>query len=94
MGGKMTEQKSIVIIGGLACGPKAVAITPAELQDKLERDEDFILLDVRAPEEWQKNHIEARQTVQIPLPQLRQGLDKLPKDAEIVILCRISIRAY
>ena len=72
----------------------AVAITPAELQDKLERDEDFILLDVRAPEEWHKNHIEARQTVQIPLPELRQKLDTLPKDAEIVILCRTSVRAY
>lgn len=32
-------------------------ISPDELREKLESDEDFVLLDVREQDEWRKSHI-------------------------------------
>jgi len=57
-------------------------------------DYDFIFLDVRSLQEWEERRIEASQDKLIPLPELRTRLDELPVDAEIVIYCRTSVRAY
>jgi NADPH-dependent 2,4-dienoyl-CoA reductase/sulfur reductase-like enzyme/rhodanese-related sulfurtransferase len=72
----------------------ARALSPVEVEKKLESGEDFILLDVRSPGEWYTNRIETPQTRLIPLRELRQKLDKLPRDAEIVTYCHTSVRAY
>jgi rhodanese-related sulfurtransferase len=72
----------------------ARAITPAEVKEKLDHEEDFVLLDVRSPGEWKTHHVEARQSRLIPLPELRKRLGELPRDEEIIILCRTSVRAY
>jgi NADPH-dependent 2,4-dienoyl-CoA reductase/sulfur reductase-like enzyme/rhodanese-related sulfurtransferase len=70
------------------------SLTPAEVKKKIESGEDFILLDVRSAAEWQAQRIEAKQVRLIPLPELRRRIDELPRDKEIVTLCRTSIRAY
>jgi NADPH-dependent 2,4-dienoyl-CoA reductase/sulfur reductase-like enzyme/rhodanese-related sulfurtransferase len=72
----------------------AKTLTPMEVKDKLESREDFIFLDVRSPDEWRVSRIEAPQTRLLPLGELRTRLDELPKDTEIIIFCRSSIRAY
>ena len=72
----------------------ARALTPAEVKEKLENGERFVLLDVRSPMEWKAERIEAEQVKLIPLPELRQRLGELSRDEEIVVLCRTSIRAY
>jgi len=72
----------------------AEAITPMAVADKIKKGANFILLDVRSEEEWKGNHIEAPQSKLIPLDSLRQYLDKLPKDAEIITYCQTSVRAY
>ena len=72
----------------------ARALTPAEVKKKLENGDDFILLDVRSPAEWKARRIEARQVRLLPLPELRKRLNELPRDAEIVTMCRSSVRAY
>jgi NADPH-dependent 2,4-dienoyl-CoA reductase/sulfur reductase-like enzyme/rhodanese-related sulfurtransferase len=73
---------------------QAQALSPVEVERKLKSGDDFILLDVRSPGEWYANRIEAPQTKFIPLRELRQKLDKLPRDAEIVTYCQTSVRAY
>jgi NADPH-dependent 2,4-dienoyl-CoA reductase/sulfur reductase-like enzyme/rhodanese-related sulfurtransferase len=50
------------------------------------------LLDVRNPEELELESVKG--AVNIPLPILRQNLDKLPRDKEIEVICRSSTRAY
>jgi NADPH-dependent 2,4-dienoyl-CoA reductase/sulfur reductase-like enzyme/rhodanese-related sulfurtransferase len=70
------------------------SLTPLEVKKKLESGEDFVLLDVRSEAEWLTRRIEAKQVKLIPLPELRQRMGELPKDKEIVTLCRTSIRAY
>jgi NADPH-dependent 2,4-dienoyl-CoA reductase/sulfur reductase-like enzyme/rhodanese-related sulfurtransferase len=72
----------------------ARALTPLEVRKKLENGEDFILLDVRSPAEWQAQRIEAKQVRLIPLPELRRRIGELPRDKEIVTVCRTSVRAY
>lgn len=72
----------------------ARALNPMEVESKLKRGDDFIFLDVRSPGEWAAYRIEAPQARLLPLSELRQNLDKLPGDAEIVIFCHTSVRAY
>ncbi|MGD0780268.1 MAG: FAD-dependent oxidoreductase [Dehalococcoidales bacterium] len=72
----------------------ARTLTPQEVKTKLDKNEKFVLLDVRSLAEWQTQRIEAPQVKLLPLPELRQKLGELSKDDEIVILCRTSIRAY
>jgi len=72
----------------------AKTLTPMEVKNKLESGDDFILLDVRSPGEWEACRIEVLQARLLPLRELRARLDRLPKDAEIVIFCQTSVRAY
>ncbi|MCO6455410.1 MAG: FAD-dependent oxidoreductase [Pirellulaceae bacterium] len=50
------------------------------------------LLDVRQPAELAVEHVP--EAVHIPLGQLRQRLDELPRDREIHVICRSGQRAY
>lgn len=67
-------------------------IAPMEVYAKLQRGEDFILLDVRSPEEYAE--VQLPGTVNIPLGALRQRLDELDPEKEIVAFCKISLRGY
>jgi NADPH-dependent 2,4-dienoyl-CoA reductase/sulfur reductase-like enzyme/rhodanese-related sulfurtransferase len=72
----------------------ARGLTPAQVRQKLDADEDFILLDVRSLPEWRQARFENRQAQLVPLTELRQRLQELPRDKEIIIFCYTSIRAY
>ena len=72
----------------------ARSLTPVELKSKLKKNDDFVLLDVRSPAEWKEKRIEARQAKHIELDKLREKLDDLPRNKEIVTLCHSSVRAY
>lgn len=54
--------------------------------------EDSFLLDVRNPRELEVEHLP--EALNIPLPELRDRLDELPKDREILVFCRSGQRAY
>jgi rhodanese-related sulfurtransferase len=49
------------------------------------------VLDVRTPEEWNEFHIP--NTTLIPLDQLTSRLNEIPKDREIVVVCRSGSRS-
>lgn len=53
--------------------------------------EGAFVLDVREPFEWDEYH--APNTTLIPLGELAARLDELPKDREIVIICRSGNRS-
>ena len=50
------------------------------------------LLDVRNPPELEVEHVPG--ALNIPLPELRARLDELPRDREVLIICRSGQRAY
>jgi NADPH-dependent 2,4-dienoyl-CoA reductase/sulfur reductase-like enzyme/rhodanese-related sulfurtransferase len=70
----------------------ALGISPREVKRKLDDGDDFILLDVRSPAEHAEVGIEGAKL--IPLGMLREKLDSLPRDKEIVTFCKISLRGY
>jgi rhodanese-related sulfurtransferase len=53
---------------------------------------DHLFLDVRNPPELAAGTIEG--SVNIPLPELRQRIDELPKDRRLVVYCHAGQRAY
>jgi rhodanese-related sulfurtransferase/predicted transcriptional regulator len=61
------------------------ALSPEELEKRLERD-DVLVLDVRPEEEYETGHIPGARS--IPIDQLEEHLDDLPDDKKIVAYCR------
>jgi NADPH-dependent 2,4-dienoyl-CoA reductase/sulfur reductase-like enzyme/rhodanese-related sulfurtransferase len=70
----------------------ARGISPHQVKRKFDDEDDFILLDVRSPAEHGEIGIEGAKL--IPLGMLREKLDELPKDKEIITFCKISLRGY
>ena len=69
-------------------------IQPSEVKEKLDKKEDFVLLDVRSHLEHEKTRIEPQQLELIPLPSLAKNIEKLPRDKEVVVMCKRGGRAY
>ena len=70
----------------------AKGISPRQVKQMLDDGDDFILLDVRSPAEHAAMRLAGAKLV--PLGALREKLDSLPKDKEIVTFCKISLRGY
>jgi hydroxyacylglutathione hydrolase len=66
-------------------------ITIAELREQLAGPDAPLVVDVRTPGEWKAGHIEG--AVHIPLIELQNRLDELPKDRMLAVLCRTSNRS-
>ncbi len=64
-------------------------ITVAQAAEK--RDQGAFILDVRQPEEWVQFHIP--DATLIPLGELPNRLNEVPKDQEIVVVCRTGHRS-
>lgn len=64
--------------------------TVQELKEKIDRKDDFTLLDVREPHEYQISNIDG---TLIPLDDLPGRTDELDKDKEIVVMCRSGARS-
>lgn len=70
----------------------AVGLSTAEAKSKLDADDPPLFLDVRSPAEVSQLGIPG--AVNIPLGVLRERLAELPRDREIIIFCKISLRGY
>jgi len=70
----------------------AASSTPLELKQRREDHHPMLLLDVRSPAEAEQTRIPG--ATLIPLGQLRERLNELPKDREIVPFCKLSLRGY
>src|SRR3954447_11121185 len=62
-----------------------------EVKEKLDRGDDFVLIDVREPHEYQICNIPAAKL--IPLGQVAQRLGELNPDADIVVHCKSGMRS-
>lgn len=62
-----------------------------ELDEKIKSGDDFLLLDVRTPQENAAQAIEG--SYLIPLQELGYRMDELPKNKEIVVYCRVGNRS-
>ncbi len=66
-------------------------LTPPELAQKLARGDDFDLIDVREPREWNIARLPGARLV--PLGTLPQALETLDPEREIVVYCRSGARS-
>ena len=65
-------------------------ITPKELKQRLERGDAIFLLDVREPHEREICNIGGEL---VPMDTVRDNLERLPRDTEIVVYCRSGGRS-
>ncbi|MDB9313787.1 rhodanese-like domain-containing protein [Spirulina sp. CS-785/01] len=54
------------------------------------KEEDAVLIDVRQPSEYESGHIP--EALNIPLRQLAENLDKIPKDRPVIVYCSTGYR--
>ena len=66
-------------------------ITAAQLAERLAGDKDLVIIDVREPHEWAAGHL--AEATHIPLQQVPSRLAEIPKDAEVVMVCRSGGRS-
>ena len=66
-------------------------LTPRELAEKLRRGDDFDLIDVREPFEWEIAHIEGARLV--PLSTFPDAIKELDSSREIVVQCKVGGRS-
>ncbi len=66
-------------------------LSATELKTKLQDKEQFFLLDVREPNEFEFAHIDG--SVLIPLNQIPQRLQELDMDQEVVLICHHGMRS-
>lgn len=71
--------------------PAMKEITAKELKAKMDRGEDFVLVDVREPHEYQIARIPGSQL--IPLGTIASRSGELDPDAEIVLQCKGGVRS-
>ncbi|PID87186.1 MAG: sulfurtransferase [Chloroflexi bacterium] len=68
-------------------------VSAAELNTMLDSDEEFVLIDVRSPREYQhEGHVRGARL--LPLQALSHRTDELPKDKTVVCICRSGARSY
>jgi adenylyltransferase/sulfurtransferase len=84
-----TSGDSIVEQKDEGLGPDDISVE--QLKQMRDRKEDFVLVDVRNPDEFQISTIEG--SVKLPLPDLPQRFKELPKDKLIVLHCKMGGRS-
>ncbi|HAD06290.1 MAG TPA: rhodanese-like domain-containing protein [Anaerolineaceae bacterium] len=74
--------------------PAATRALPLEIsvaQAAQLREQGAFVLDVRQPEEWNELHVPG--ATLIPLDQLASRVNEVPKDKEVVVICRSGNRS-
>ena len=70
---------------------ESVDLTPNELAQRLADQDDFALIDVREPYEWEIGRIPGARL--IPLGTLRHAMGSLDTAREVVVYCRSGVRS-
>lgn len=101
----MRKLFAIVIILGLlaaACGgtvtvsQQITTVTPADAHQTIQADlgnADFVLLDIRTPEEYAAGKIAGAENIDFYAPDFRDNLNRLDKNSHYVIYCHTGNRS-
>ena len=65
-------------------------LSPSELYKKLSAKEDIVLIDVREPHEHEAFNIGG---TLMPLPEIINHADEIPKNKTVVMYCKMGIRS-
>jgi rhodanese-related sulfurtransferase len=84
---RLIEKEAAMFFNSTGCKN----IGPEELNSKIMSGEDFFLLDVRTPQENAAQAIEG--SYLLPLQELGNRLQEVPRNKEIVVYCRVGNRS-
>ena len=88
--------KDIVIVAGsIAANVRrgiSPAISPLVLREELKSDTPPLVIDVRDEREYDTENLKG--AVNIPLEDLRERLEEVPKDRPVVVHCSVGYRSY
>jgi len=62
-----------------------------QLKSMIDHDEELVILDTRAQDEWDSGHIE--RALHIYVGHLEERLDKVPTDKPVAVICNVGHRA-
>lgn len=79
----------LVVLGFLKPWQSSHLISADQAYQKYQ--EEAFFLDVRSQAEWHQAHIAKSKL--IPLEELQARLDELPKDQDIVVVCKTGVRS-
>ena len=87
---------ALVVVGAISAmtppaAPAGLAREVSVSEAATLRDQGAFMLDVREPDEWNAGHIP--EATLIPLGELENRLDELPRDQQIVVVCRSGNRS-
>src|SRR5687767_14377039 len=68
-------------------------ITPAELKERLDRQDAVVLLDVREPHEYATADLPEVGQLRIPMRQVAGRVEELDRGTDLVIYCRSGARS-
>lgn len=69
-----------------------LVIEPLEVHDMRQQGVKFFLLDCREPWEYETARIEG--ATLIPMRQIQQKIDEIPKDQPVVVYCHAGVRSF
>ncbi|MFZ5596571.1 MAG: FAD-dependent oxidoreductase [Bacillota bacterium] len=72
----------------------APSINAEALKEKLDRGDDFVIVDVRTPQQFAPKHISDKRVMQVTLGDIRERINEIPRGKEIVLLCAMGVRSY
>lgn len=72
----------------------AKTITVDEVKAKMDRGDDMVLLDVRTEPQFKMRHLKDDRVKLVVLGDLREKLDEVPRDKEIIAICALGTRSY
>ena len=84
----------VALPGGAGAAPKSRLPLPAEInvaQAAQKRDAGAFILDVRTPAEYEEYHVPG--STLIPVDELAKRVSEVPKDKEVVVVCRSGNRS-
>ena len=87
---KEQERKQLEPVYGGACTDRASEITVEDFL-RLREKQAVYLIDVRSREEFESGHLSG--AVNLPLPQLEQGLSGILPDVPIYLVCQSGLRS-
>jgi rhodanese-related sulfurtransferase len=72
----------------------AKSISAPELRERMQRENDFVLLDVRELNETEKSGLKDKRVCEIPLSRLRTAKEEIPPNKELICFCQMGSRSY
>jgi rhodanese-related sulfurtransferase len=71
--------------------PKETSLTPAQVKERMDKEQDLQLIDVRTPGEFAAGRLQGAKN--IPLHDLQARLGEISKDKPLIVYCRSGHRS-